>query len=75
MNKHSKKMIAPIIIAVLFILYIVIYFTVLIEVIPFLLLKILFIIIPSALSIAMIFILAQRIKEIKGGQEDDLSKY
>lgn len=75
MNKHSKKMIAPIIITVLFILYIVIYFTVLIEVIPFLLLKILFIIIPSALSISMIFILAQRIKEIKGGQEDDLSKY
>ena len=75
MKKYINKIIAPIIISLLMIVYVVFYFTFLIYTIPFLYLKILFGIIPIALIGAMVYTLIQRIKEIKGGEEDDLSKY
>ncbi|WP_432997979.1 hypothetical protein [Treponema socranskii] len=37
--------------------------------------KLIGIIVPAALSAAFIWLLVQRIKEIKGGEEDDLGKY
>ncbi|WP_431724918.1 hypothetical protein [Treponema socranskii] len=40
-----------------------------------LILKLIGIIVPAALSAAFIWLLVQRIKEIKGGEEDDLGKY
>lgn len=75
MKKYINKIIAPIIISLLMIVYVAFYFTILINTIPFLFLKILFGIIPIALIGAMVYVLIQRIKEIKGGEEDDLSKY
>ena len=75
MKKYLNKIIAPIIISLLMIVYVAFYFTFLIYTIPFLYLKILFGIIPIALIGAMVYTLIQRIKEIKGGEEDDLSKY
>lgn len=75
MKKHINKIIAPIIISLLMIVYVAFYFTILIYTIQFLYLKILFGIIPIALIGAMVYTLIQRIKEIKGGEEDDLSKY
>lgn len=75
MKKYINKIIAPIIISLLMIVYVVFYFTFLIYTIQFLYLKILFGIIPIALIGAMVYTLIQRIKEIKGGEEDDLSKY
>lgn len=75
MKKYINKIIAPIIISLLMIVYVAFYFTFLIYTIPFLYLKILFGIIPIALIGAMVYTLIQRIKEIKGGEEDDLSKY
>lgn len=75
MKKYINKIIAPIIISLLMIVYVAFYFTILIYTIQFLYLKILFGIIPIALIGAMVYTLIQRIKEIKGGEEDDLSKY
>lgn len=76
MNHHEKKMIAPICIAVLIVLYYVglAAALVLIDGIP-VLFKALSIVIPLVLAGVMIGVAASRIKEIRSGEEDDLSKY
>lgn len=76
MKPHTKKMIAPILIAVLIILYYVIIAGVfiLIEGIP-MWGKLLLIIVPLALAGVMAGVLKSRIDEIRSGEEDDLSKY
>jgi len=74
MKSHKRKMIAPIVITVVMILYYIVYFGFLISVIrgiP----AILFGIIPLALAILTIAVCIERIREIKKGEEDDLSKY
>ena len=74
-EKHRSKMIAPIIITVLFVLYYVGFFIVCAMLsMPFIL-KLLFGIIPLVLAGVCIFVLMERIKEIRSGEEDDLSKY
>ena len=70
-----KKIIAPLIVTALFIIYFVAYFAVLIFVIPSLVAKIILGIIPLAFAAVMIYVCIQRIKEIRSGEEDDLSKY
>lgn len=75
MNNHEKKMIAPIIITILAIIYYVFYFCLLITLLEQVLLKLLFGVIPAALAATMIYVCVQRIKEIRSGEEDDLSKY
>ena len=75
MKKHGKKMIAPIVITVLVILYFIAYFGFLIYLIDNIVLKLLSGIIPALLAAVMIYVCIQRIKEIKGGEEDDLSQY
>ena len=74
--QHRKKMAAPIIIAVLLILWYIgmAIACFCIPEIPFIF-KILMAIIPAAISGVMSFVLAERIKEIRSGEEDDLSKY
>lgn len=74
MDNKKKKMIAPIIITILFVLYFVIYFAVIISEVTGIM-KILFGVVPLALAAVMIYVCIQRINEIKGGDEDDLSKY
>ncbi len=73
---HLKKMIAPIIITVIVVLYFLIYALplLLLDEVPGLV-KILVTLIPLLLSGVMIGVLISRIKEIKGGEEDDLSNY
>lgn len=73
MNK--KKMIAPIIITAIVILYYLVYFTLIITVVEPLVLRILLGIIPIALSAVMLCVCIQRINEIKSGEEDDLDRY
>ncbi|MBO7403782.1 MAG: hypothetical protein J6V24_02370 [Clostridia bacterium] len=75
MKQHRKKMIAPIVITVLVILYFIAYFGFLIYQIENFLLKLLLGIIPALLAAVMIYVCIQRIKEIKGGEEDDLGQY
>ena len=74
MNKHHKKMIAPIVVTILLVLYYIIYFALLISIVEGIW-KLLLGIIPLLFIIVMIKVCIERILEIKGGEEDDLSKY
>ena len=76
MDNHGQKMLAPIIIAIIFALYYIGFGAIclLIPGIP-LLVKLIFGIVPLALAGVMIYVLVTRIKEIRSGEEDDLSKY
>ncbi len=73
---HWKKMIAPIVVALVITLYYIgiAVFFVKIPGIPTLI-KVLMVVIPLALAVVMTGVLIGRIKEIKGGEEDDLSQY
>ena len=74
MKKHKKKIIAPIIITIIIIAYYIVYFGILIALIDGIW-KWLLGIIPLALSAVMLKDCIERIKEIKKGEEDDLSQY
>jgi hypothetical protein len=74
MKEHKKKLIAPILVTIIMILYYVVYFGFLIALIDGVW-KWLLGIIPLALSAVMLKVCIERIKEIKKGEEDDLSKY
>ncbi len=72
--KKSKKMIAPILISVIIILYYVLYFGILITLLDGIW-KYVLGIVPVLFAGVMIKVCVERIKEIKEGEEDDLSKY
>ena len=76
MKEQVKKLIAPIVITILLVCYFIFYTAVslLLDEIP-IFGKLLFVIIPILLIILSIYMLFERIREIKGGEEDDLSKY
>ena len=75
MNDHGKKMIAPVVITILFLLYLAFYGAMVIMTavaVPFMI----FLAVPLvALGIGMVYVLAARIKEIRSGEEDDLDNY
>ena len=76
MKKQTKKLIAPIIITILIICYLLFYMSIGIFIDEFpSVMKMLLLIIPIGFIILTICMLFERIKEIKGGEEDDLSKY
>lgn len=75
MNKNLKKMIAPAVITTLVLVYLIIYVGMLMfgaELHPVLLLLAIPLI---ALGAGMLYVLRERIKEIEGGEEDDLGNY
>jgi uncharacterized membrane protein YoaK (UPF0700 family) len=76
LKKHTKKLIAPIVITVLMILYYFIYLWMGVSIndMP-IIMKIIVIIFAIGLIGLTIYMLFERIGEIKGGEEDDLSKY
>ena len=69
-----KKYVAPIVVTVVMLLYYVVYFGLLISMVPGIW-KYLLGIIPLAFSAVMIYVCIERIREIKKGEEDDLSQY
>lgn len=75
MKHHGYKMLAPIIIAV----FLVLYFGGFVLACIFMPVpvwgKILGAVIPLALGGVAIYVLVERIKEIRSGEEDDLSNY
>ena len=74
MKLYKNKMIAPIVISVIIILYYVVYFGILIALLDGIW-KWLLGIIPLAFTAVMLKVCIERINEIKKGEEDDLSKY
>lgn len=76
MNKHFKKMISPIIITVILTAYYIGFALICIffDGVP-LAIQLIFGIIPLLLAGVCIYVLIERIKEIRRGEEDDLSNY
>ena len=74
MNAHKKKMIAPIIVTIIMTLYYVVYFGFLISLLDEIW-KYALGIIPLVFSGVMVYVCIERIREIKKGEEDDISKY
>ena len=74
MRDHIKKMIAPILVTVIMVLYYVVYFGFLILLLEGIW-KYAFGIIPLILSAVTVKVCIERINEIKKGEEDDISKY
>jgi TRAP-type C4-dicarboxylate transport system permease small subunit len=73
----KKKLIAPIIITFIIVMYFIFYIyliTTSAEGLP-LLIKIVGIAVPAGLAGVCIYVLIERIKEIRSDEEDDLSKY
>ena len=70
-----KKYLAPVLAAVFMITYFIIYFGFIITLIENLFFKIVIGILPVVFAGVMIFVLIERIKEIRSGEENDLSKY
>ena len=75
MSSHGKKMIAPIIITILFLLYLAVYGMLLIKAAMAEPQAILLGIPLVLLGIGMVYTLFTRIREIRSGEEDDLSNY
>ena len=74
LNIHKKKMVAPIIVTVIMVLYYVAYFGFLISLTEGIWRYALGIV-PLAFSALMIYVCVERINEIRKGEEDDISKY
>lgn len=74
MKTHIKKMIAPIVVTVLLIAYYALYFGFLMSLLDGLW-KWLFGVFPVAFAALTVKVCIERIKEIRKGEEDDLSKY
>ena len=74
MNAHKKKIITPIIITFILILYYITYFGFVISLLNGIW-KYVLGIIPLVFSGIMIYVCIERINEIKKGEEDDISKY
>ena len=74
MNNHQKKMIAPVVVALILIAYYLIYFGFLISLLDGLF-KLVLGVLPIDFTAVIIMVLIERIKEIKEGEEDDLGQY
>ncbi|MBQ3590594.1 MAG: hypothetical protein II979_01520 [Clostridia bacterium] len=74
MRSHKRKMIAPIVITVLFVLYLAVYFGFLAAMLPGIW-KYILGIVPAGLAAVMIWVCVERIGEIRKGEEDDLGQY
>ena len=73
-DEHQKKMVAPIVITIMIIIYYIFYFSIVLMAVDGVA-KLRFGVVPIILSIFLIRACRERIDEIKGGDEDDLSKY
>ena len=74
-NNHAKKIIAPIVVTIGITLYYTIGVIVLVHVALLNIIKVTSIIVSVIITVVFVFILIERIKEIRSGEEDDLSQY
>lgn len=75
MGNHGKKMIAPIVVTVLMVLYLVGFSIAAFITLPSVWVWVVFGGVPLICAGVMIAVCIQRMKEIRSGEEDDLSKY
>jgi archaellum biogenesis protein FlaJ (TadC family) len=75
MSQHGKKMLAPILITIVFLLYLFVYVALIVMAAADTPLVILFGIPVLLLGIGMVYVLHTRIREIRSGEEDDLDNY
>ena len=75
MKNHKKKMIAPVIITLLFLVYLIVYGVMLMTASEWSPLFLLLAIPVAMLGGGMVCVLIARIREIRSGEEDDLSNY
>ena len=75
MQAHTKKVIAPVVITVLLLLYLVFYLSIGISLPIPMQYKVISILVPLALMGVSVYVLYERIKEIRSGEEDDISQY
>ena len=74
MNNHKRKMIAPIVVTVVIIAYYALYFGVLMSLLTGVW-RVVVGVAPLIFSALTLGVCIERIKEIKKGEEDDISKY
>jgi hypothetical protein len=75
MTKHGKKMLAPILVAVILAAYYAAMGVfVLASAVPAFV-KALAVVVPAAAAASLIYVSIERIREISGGEEDDIGKY
>lgn len=72
---HTKKLIAPIVITVILVLYYIAFVVVCLTFQMPLAAKLIGGVVPLALAGVCIYVLIERIKEIRSGEEDDIGKY
>ena len=75
MTPHGKKMIAPVIITFVFLMYLLFYGALVMTAALEQPLVILFGIPLALLGVGMVYVLIARIREIRSGEEDDLDNY
>ena len=74
MDEHKNKMTAPIVVSVILIFYYIAYFGFIIRLLNGVFRFVLGVI-PLIFAVLTIKVCIERIKEIKKGEEDDISKY
>ena len=74
-KNHGIKMIAPVIITALFLIYVLVYGVLLMHAAEFSFAFLLLAIPLAMLGAGMVCVLIARIREIRSGEEDDLSNY
>ena len=74
MSQKGKKMVAPVVVTVIMVLYYIVYFGFLLSLLDGIW-KYALGIVPLAFCGVMIGVCVERLKEIKKGEEDDLSQY
>ncbi|WP_130864084.1 hypothetical protein [Bacilliculturomica massiliensis] len=72
---HTKKLVAPVIITVAVVLYLFVFLIACLLIDLPLIAKLLGALIPSAFIGVAIYVLVERINEVRSGEEDDLSNY
>ena len=74
-KEHRRKMIAPIIITVILLIYLAVYLVMMFTATAFSYWFILLALPLAAAGVGLVFTLRERIREIKKGEDDDLSNY
>jgi hypothetical protein len=75
MMRRLHKLVAPVIVTAAVVLYVVGFAAAVFYFNPPVLIRIVFLVPPVIATGVMIYVLIERVKEINGGEEDDLGKY